>query len=162
MDAAIEHIWRFWIDVAEPDKTAERRLDVPAGASEPIVEVEVAERGVQIVAPQQADDAAAKPDTLLIAGGTLDQPANLGDFVYPLGDSLAPVARCGFWIGRFLVGILGVGGKGDGGLEGEGADCEQPRDTQVRNKLLNENHGLGRCLPAITIETPPRFERLQR
>jgi hypothetical protein len=44
-----------WVDLAaEAGQAAERRLDMAAGAAEPVVEVEMAEGGVEVVAPHQA------------------------------------------------------------------------------------------------------------
>ncbi len=66
---------------AEAGDAAERRLDVAAGAAEPVVEIEMAEGGVEIVPPHQADHAAAEPDAFGIAGRTVDGLGGLGEFV---------------------------------------------------------------------------------
>ena len=52
-----------------------------AGAAEPVVEIEVAEGGIEIVEPHQADDAPAEPDAFGIAGRTVDGLGRLGEFV---------------------------------------------------------------------------------
>ena len=59
---------RLGIDVALADQAAERRLDMAARAAEAVVEVEMAEGGIEIVAPEQVDHAPAQPDAFRIAG----------------------------------------------------------------------------------------------
>lgn len=82
MDTAVETVRNFRIDQrAEFDQAAERCLHMTAGAAESVVEIEVTERGVEIVAPHQHHDAAAKPDTLRIAGRTIDGLSCLDEFV---------------------------------------------------------------------------------
>src|ERR1700675_5003089 len=62
MDAAVQAIGRLRIDgVGVQYQAPERRLDVSAGTAEPVVEIEMAEGGIEIVTPQQADDPAAEP-----------------------------------------------------------------------------------------------------
>ena len=51
VDAAVQAVRHFRIERAESDEAAERRLDMAAGASEAVIEIEMAERGVEIVAP---------------------------------------------------------------------------------------------------------------
>ena len=82
MDAAVETVRNFRIDQrAEFDQAAERCLDMTAGAAESVVEIEVTERGVEIVAPHQHYDAATKPDAFRIAGRTIDRLSSLDEFV---------------------------------------------------------------------------------
>ena len=82
MDPAVQRFGDLVVDLAaEPDQTAERRLDVAAGAAETIVKIEVAEGGVEVVAPHQADHAAAKPDAFRIAGGAVDRLGRFDEFV---------------------------------------------------------------------------------
>ena len=63
------------------DQAAERRLDVRTRTAEPVVEIEMAERGVEVIAPKQADDAAAQPHTFRIAGRTVDGVLGFGKFI---------------------------------------------------------------------------------
>ena len=65
----------FGIDMALPHHAAERGLDVRARAAEPVVEVEMAEGGVHVVAPQQPHHPAAEPDAFGVAGRAADQRA---------------------------------------------------------------------------------------
>ncbi len=70
-----------------------------AGAAEPVVEVEVPERGIEVVPPHQADHAAAEPDAFGIAGRAVDGRLCLDELV-----------------GLALVVLGGVGGIGGGGF----------------------------------------------
>lgn len=67
-----------------------------SGAAEPIIKIEVPERGVEVVAPEQPDNPAAEPDAFRIAGRSADLCSGLGKFI------------------EFALGILG--GVGLGGL----------------------------------------------
>jgi hypothetical protein len=52
-----------------------------ARATEPVVQIKVAEGGVEVIAPHQADHATAKPDAFRIAGGTIDCLRGFDEFV---------------------------------------------------------------------------------
>ena len=73
-------------------QAAERRLDMAARAAKPVVEVEMAEGGVEIVAPHQNHDAAAEPDAFRISGRAIDGLRRLDEFV---GLALAVFGRIG-------------------------------------------------------------------
>jgi len=63
--------WAAWLrlDAAGvQDEAAERCLNMASRAAEAIVEIEVAECGFEVVAPEQTDHAAAKPYAFGIAG----------------------------------------------------------------------------------------------
>ena len=81
MHPGIEAFRRFRVDIALADHAAERRLDMRAGAAEAVVKVEMAEGGVEVVPPQQADHPAAEPDAFRIAGRAGDQAGRLGELV---------------------------------------------------------------------------------
>src|SRR5262249_6877680 len=51
VDAGGEAFGRFRVDAALAHDAAERLLDVPRRTPEPVVEIEMPERGVEIVAP---------------------------------------------------------------------------------------------------------------
>ena len=54
VDAAIEGFGHFWIHLsAKAGQAAEGRLDMTAGAAEPVIEIEMTERGVEVVSPHQ-------------------------------------------------------------------------------------------------------------
>ena len=56
-----------------------------ARAAEPIVEIEVAECGVEVVAPHQAHDASAEPDAFRVSARAVDGLGRLDEFVgFPL------------------------------------------------------------------------------
>ncbi len=92
MDAAVKGVGRLRIDIAAvQNEAAEGRLDVAARAAETVVEIEVAESRVEVVAPQQADDAPAEPDALGIARRSAQNAQRLGvlvDFLRFLGGLL--------------------------------------------------------------------------
>jgi len=69
------------IDVSLPDHAAEGRLDVAARTAEPIVQVEMAEGGVEIVAPEQAHDPPTQPNAFRKGGGTAQKPGGFGKLV---------------------------------------------------------------------------------
>jgi hypothetical protein len=69
VNAAIEAFLRFRIDISLPDQAAEGHLDMAAGAAEAIVEVEVAEGGVEVIPPEQIDYAPSQPDAFRVGGG---------------------------------------------------------------------------------------------
>ncbi|WP_210207668.1 hypothetical protein [Rhodoplanes elegans] len=71
------------VDVALSHDAPERRLNVTARAAETIVEFEVPERGVEVVAPQQADHPLAEPDAFGGGGRTLQGAAGLDGLVRP-------------------------------------------------------------------------------
>src|SRR5262245_43700497 len=92
MHPPVEGVGGLGIDVALPDDAAEGRLDVAGRAAEPVVQVEMAEGGIEIVAPEQADHPPAEPDAFRTAGRTAQELLRLGKFV------------------DFLWGIFAVGG----------------------------------------------------
>ncbi len=73
VDTAIQRVGHLRIDRrTESGQATERRLDMPAGATEPVIKIEMAKRGIEVIKPHQADDTAAEPDALRITGGTID------------------------------------------------------------------------------------------
>ena len=82
MDAPGKAIGHLGVDlVKEPHQAAERRLDMAARAAEPVIEVEVAEGGIEVVAPHQHHDAATEPDAFGIAGRAVDRLLGLDKLV---------------------------------------------------------------------------------
>src|SRR5215510_6589314 len=81
MHPPVEGVGGLGIDIALPDDAAEGRLDVAGRAAEPVVQVEMAEGGIEIVAPEQADHPPAEPDAFRAAGGTAQKLLGLGKFV---------------------------------------------------------------------------------
>ena len=81
MHPAVDRIGRLRIDIALAHQAAERRLDVAGRAAEPVVQIEVAEGGIEIVAPEQAHHATSKPQAFRIGGRSAENPLGLGEFV---------------------------------------------------------------------------------
>ena len=69
MDASVEGVGRFRIDVPLTYDAAKGRLDMACRASEPVVQIEMPESGIEIVAPKQADHAPPQPEALRISRG---------------------------------------------------------------------------------------------
>ena len=66
---------------AKAGQAAEGRLDMAAGAAEAVVEIEVAEGGIEVVPPHQAHHAAAEPDAFRVSGRAVDGLRRLDEFV---------------------------------------------------------------------------------
>ncbi len=61
-----------------------------AGAAEPFIEIEMAERGIEVVAPHQPDHAPSEPDAFRISCGAIDRLRGLNELV---GLALAILGR---------------------------------------------------------------------
>lgn len=73
MNPAVQAFGDLVVDgAAEADETTESRLHVAAGAAEPVVEIEMTESGIQIIAPHQSNHTPAEPDAFWIACGAID------------------------------------------------------------------------------------------
>src|SRR5438270_1506705 len=108
-------IGHFVMDlVEEPHQAAERRLDVAAGTAEPVIEVEVAKRGIEIVAPHQHHDAATEPDAFGIAGRAVDGLLGLDKLVGLALVVFGSIRRIGIgWLaGLVLSADIAALGKG--------------------------------------------------
>ena len=77
-----------------------------AGAAEAVVEIEVAEGGVEVVPPHQADHAPAEPDAFRIAGRAVDRLRGLDEFV---GLALVVLGGVGRRAGRLRLFLRGRG-----------------------------------------------------
>src|SRR6185312_10932273 len=100
------------------DQAAERGLDMAGRTAEPVVQIEVAKRRLDIVAPQQADDAAAEPDAFRIAGRSVHGLLDLGILLDLLGRRRSRCRRC-----RRLFGALGIAAALGGGRTGCARGC---------------------------------------
>jgi len=81
-----------------------------ARAAKPVIEVKMAERGIEIVAPQEADNPAAEPDAFGIAGRSVQDVLGLGEFIDFLGLFGGVLARRGLLLGGLnllAIGLLG-------------------------------------------------------
>ena len=76
-----------------------------AGAPEPVVEIEMAERGVKIVSPEKVDDPLAQPHALRMAGRTAERASSFRKVVEP---TLLRVLGFG-WLGLGAGLRIGLG-----------------------------------------------------
>jgi hypothetical protein len=107
VDAAVERIGDLGIDLAtKSGQTAERRLDVAAGAAKTVVQIEMAKRGVEVVAPHQAHDAAAEPDAFGVSGRAVERLGGLDEFIGLALIIAARIGRLGPVRGRGLARLL--------------------------------------------------------
>src|ERR1700758_1353983 len=65
---AIEGVGRLGVDVSLAHEAAKGRLDVTGWAAEPVLKIEMAKRGIEIVAPEQAHHSAPQPQAFRIGG----------------------------------------------------------------------------------------------
>lgn len=82
LNAPLKGFGHLGIDCrAEPHHAAERGLDVTAGATESLVKIKMAERGIKVVAPHQADHAPAEPDTFRVSCRAVDRLRSFHELV---------------------------------------------------------------------------------
>jgi hypothetical protein len=108
MNPSAQAIRNFGVDRAEePDQASKRRLDVAARTAKAVVQIEVAKRGIEIVAPHQNHHPAAEPDAFGVSGRTIDGLRRLDEFV---GLALVVLAGIGGGRGRIccrrLAGLI--------------------------------------------------------
>src|SRR5882757_8994529 len=125
MDPAGQGFSHLGIDLAaKAGQAAERGLDVAAGAAEPVVKVEVPERGIEVVPPHQADHAPAEPDAFGIAGRAVDGGLGLNELVGLALVVLGGVGGIGGWGLALILGGLAAA------LGESGARSDQKRSNQ--------------------------------
>jgi hypothetical protein len=103
MNPAVKSFLGLRVDISLANQTAEGGLDVGTWASETVVKVEMAEGRIKVVAPEQANHAAAKPNTLWIAGRTGQNTGSFGDFIDLFLGLFGRVSRRFLRFGRFAV-----------------------------------------------------------
>ena len=103
MDPGIEGFDRLRIDIALADDTTKRKLDVLARTAEPVVEIDVTERGIEVVAVHQGNHPAAEPDAFRIAGRAVDGLSGLGELVDLALVVLGDVAGVGRRFARLVL-----------------------------------------------------------
>ena len=96
----------FLIDLALPHHAAESLLEMIAGTAEPVVQFELAQRGVEVVAPKQADHPSPGPHAFRLSGRARQQPGRLGELVDLLLFLLGRVGGRGRWRLLRLLGWL--------------------------------------------------------
>ena len=77
-----------------------------AGAAEAVVEIEVTERGIEVVQPHQAHYTAAEPDAFRVASRAVNRLRGLDEFV---GLALVVFGGVGRVGRRRLAGLIGGG-----------------------------------------------------
>jgi hypothetical protein len=110
MDPGVQTFRRLWIDVPLSHHASERGLNVLSGAPESIIEIEMPERGVEVVTPKQRNHPAAEPDAFRVTGRAADLGGRLGKFIDPALGVFCRIALTGL---RRLVARLGVAGLGE-------------------------------------------------
>jgi hypothetical protein len=125
-------------------QAAERGLDMPAGATEPVVKIEMAKGGVEIVAPHQPNDPPAKPNAFGVSGRAVDRLGRFNEFVGLALAVLGGIRRGG---GR-LAGLV-LGGVSALGNRASDTDHEcEPGDGKVtQNGNLKLYHPLTHKFP---------------
>jgi hypothetical protein len=82
MNASVQRFGHLRIDrCTKTGQTTEGGLDVAAGAAEPIVEIEMAESGIEVVEPHQAYDTATEPDAFWISSRSVDGLRSFREFI---------------------------------------------------------------------------------
>jgi len=100
-------VGHLWIDGAEEARqAAERGLDMTAGAPEPVVEVEMAKGGVEIIPIHQHHHPAAEPDAFGVAGRAVDGLRGFREFVGLVRAILGRVRGRGGAGRRRLAGLI--------------------------------------------------------
>jgi hypothetical protein len=123
---------------AKPGQAAEGRLDVAAGAAEPVIEIEVPERGVEVVAPHQADHTAAEPDTFRVPGRAIEDLLRLDEFVGFALIVLGRVGRVGGgWFALGVLGLVAVVTALGGHASGTDQDGEAGNGEAEQNRILD-------------------------
>jgi hypothetical protein len=107
MDAAVQTVLGLGIDMALAHNATESCLDMRAWAAKSVVKVEMAEGGVEVVPPQQADDAAAQPDAFRIAGRPGQGPRGFCDLIGLFLPFLGSIGRRRLLLRRFAFAALG-------------------------------------------------------
>jgi hypothetical protein len=104
---AVQAVLSFGIDVTLAYHATESGLNMRARAAEPVVKVEMAEGGIEVVAPKQADHAATEPDAFRVAGRAGEHARRLGYLVDALLAVFDGIA------GRLLFGRFGATALGE-------------------------------------------------
>ena len=153
VDPIIQALLHLVIDLrTKPRQAAEGGLDMPARATEPVVKVEVTKGGIEVVAPHQANDTAAEPDTFRVTGGAVDRLRGFRKFIRPALVILGGIGAAG---GRF-TGLILIGRGTALGKCGAGADQKcQPGDGEAtQNRNLELKHPLTHEFPDLVLARP--------
>lgn len=126
MDPRIQGFGRLGIGNAEANQATEAGLHMGAWTTETVIQLEVPERGIQVIARQEVNGALTQPHAFRIGRRTGQRPGRLGNLISP-PRPIAAFGVVGFLlIGRFCVASLLGEGRGqsaghqrDAGHDGE-------------------------------------------
>ncbi len=131
LDPAIQAVGGLRIDAAlVQDQTAKRRLNMTSRTAKSVIKIEMAERGVDVVAPEQADHAPAKPDAFGVPRRAGNRALDRGVFVGRLRCRWLSLTGC-------LFDGLSIWSLG----EGRGAQRSRDRKERHRDKKSASNAG---------------------
>jgi hypothetical protein len=139
IDELVERVSRLLIlliDVALAHDASETDLNMLSRTTEPIIQLKVTERGVEIVLPHQADRAYAKPDTFAPGSGAGHSAGRLRYFVGAASRILGGLTFTGR--GGLLLPVLGNEG---GGYE----DCRANDDCKKTPSYNEHGRTIGFC-----------------
>src|SRR5262249_20246213 len=106
LNALVDLAGGFWVDNYVGPlayQTPERCLNMAARTAEPVIQVEVAERCIEIIAYQQVDDPLAQPIALRIGGRPGQLAAHLGNLVNPFAHVFAAAGILRLGVARLLI-----------------------------------------------------------
>jgi hypothetical protein len=145
MHPARQAVRSFWVECAKAGEAAKGSLNVSARTAEPVIQIEMPERGVQIVAPHQSNDATAEPNAFRITGRSVDNLRRfreLVDFalIVPGGVRLGWSAGILLWLFlRAYVATLGGGGTYRRDICGKSDQSENRASANKRIYTTHEN-----------------------
>jgi hypothetical protein len=160
---AVEGIGDLGVDLATKSRqAAERRLDVAAGATKTVIEVEVTKRGVEVVEPHQAHDAATEPDAFGIAGRAVEGLGGFDEFVGLALIVLGRIGGLGIAVGGLGLLILGMGvaalGKSASGTDRPCKSCNKSGNGEMaQNRILKLKHPSTHKIPDVLPARGPRW-----
>jgi len=144
VDPGVQSLRRLRVDAALPNDTTECRLNVAARAAKPVVEIEMAEGRVHIVAPHQADHSPPKPDAFRIAGGPAELFCRFGELFDLALRLFSAIGR----LRRRLVAALGVAALGHRVL---GTEYRRRRENRGEAQTQKGGHGRAGCCLILII-----------
>jgi hypothetical protein len=133
VNAAVERFGHLRVDGStEPHNAAERGLDVTAGAAETFIKIKMAESGVEVVTPHQADHTPSEPDAFGVSGGAINRLRSLHELVGLALAILGGLRRGGLLGGRVL-------GPKVAALSDGGPDSDEQSKSRDGDSLKNGN-----------------------
>jgi hypothetical protein len=120
LDAVAQALGHLVVDLsAKTGQATKSGLHMSAGTAEPVVKIEVAKSGIEVIDPHQPNHAATKPDTFGVASRAID---GLGGLRKLVGLALVVLCRVGrIWgpgLARLILG-MGIAALGEGVSETE-------------------------------------------